>query len=327
MQHYLSQRQVAIAGGLIALAAAGGVAAGAIRASKRRRRIGRGEIRELQSFSVNVDALGIHTRGSTASTDRRVPPVVLVHGFGASGTYFVPAAERLAVEFDVYALDLPGHGRSDSPGWPLSIPQLADLLVAWMDAVELPRVSLVGHSMGCQIAVDAAVRYPERVERLVLAAPTVDPEARTLLRQAARLLRGGSHERFSLKLIIFAAYLRRGWRLLPECRHMLRDRIEDKLPSVRCPAMLIRGEKDPVVPQRWFARVASLVGAERVIAIPRWGHAIQYNAPEQFAEAVTPFLRDASVPTPRSSSGTAGDRRQLATAEYTGAGYTGAANS
>lgn len=85
---------------------------------------------------------------------------VLVHGFGMSSSYFVPTAERLGTRFAVYAPDLPGHGGSDTPRDALDVPQFADALIAWMNGVGIERTSLVGHSFGGQIAVDAAVHYP-----------------------------------------------------------------------------------------------------------------------------------------------------------------------
>lgn len=260
-------------------------------AHERRRQLCRGEIRELKSLRTAVGGCRIHARVSQRPTGSRSAPVVLVHGFGVSSSYFVPIAERLAAEFPVYAPDLPGHGKSDSPDEPLDIPHLADCLIAWMDATGLRRVSLVGNSMGCQIAVDAAVRYPDRADRLVLIGPTSDPAGRTVAEQFRRLIAVGPYERPSLNMLLIADYARMGWRLIPEFRFMLRDRIEEKLPRVMPPVMLVRGENDAIVPQRWLDEAARLVGAERVAVVPRWGHAVNYSAARQLADAIVPFLR------------------------------------
>lgn len=220
----------------------------------------------------------------------------MVHGFGVSSSYFVPTAERLAVEFDVYAPDLPGHGKSDTPAKPLDIPQFADRLLDWMDAVGLGRVSLVANSMGCQISVDLALRYPNRVERLVLIGPTSDPTARTFTAHALRLIASAPFERVSLIPILIADYLRMGTRLIPEFRFMLRDPVEEKLPQITIPAMVVRGEKDAIVPPRWFEEAARLLRAERKVVILRWGHAVNFSAPRQLLSVVVPFLRGANSP-------------------------------
>src|SRR4051794_30941443 len=121
-------------------------------------------------------------------------PVVLVHGLGVSSRYFVPLAERLVRRYAVLAPDLPGYGRSGTPDRALGIEALAEALRAWLDRAELPTASLVGNSVGCQVAVELAARSPERVERLVLVGPTMDPSAPTLLRQSVRLARDLVHE-------------------------------------------------------------------------------------------------------------------------------------
>jgi pimeloyl-ACP methyl ester carboxylesterase len=261
---------------------------------RRERQLRRGEVRELESVWTEVGGCRMHARWGGCPAERRPVPVVLVHGFGISSSYFVPAAERLATEFAVYAPDLPGHGKSDTPREPLDIPRLADALVGWMDAVGLRRACLVANSMGCQVVVDAAVRYPERVDRLVLIAPATDPAARNVVRQAWRLLLDARHERFSLIPLLIMDYLRMGLRLIPESRFMLRDRIEDKLPHVSAPVLLVGGQKDPIVPQGWVEAAARLVPSARLIIIPGWGHAPHYSAPRVLVDAVAPFLRGAA---------------------------------
>ncbi|HSH39380.1 MAG TPA: alpha/beta hydrolase, partial [Chthoniobacterales bacterium] len=60
------------------------------------------------------------------------------------------------------------------------------------------------------------------------------------------------------------------------------------------PVILVRGEKDPLAPQRWIDEAARLARAERVAVIPGWGHAVQFSAPEQTVDAIWPFLRSES---------------------------------
>jgi 2-hydroxy-6-oxonona-2,4-dienedioate hydrolase len=81
-----------------------------------------------------------------------------------------------------------------------------------------------------------------------------------------------------------------GVRFVPEFYAMLCYPTERKLPYVKVPALVIRGENDPVVPQRWAEHAASLVANKRVLVIPDWGHAVQYSAAPQFVEAIVPFL-------------------------------------
>jgi pimeloyl-ACP methyl ester carboxylesterase len=244
-----------------------------------------------------VDGVRVHALwGAPAGGSAHDVPVVCVHGFGVSGRYFVPAAERMAAMRVVHVPDLPGHGRSGTPARAPDVPALADALVRWMDAAGLARAALVANSMGAQVAVDAAVRHAARVERLVLVGPTIDRRDRTVIGHAWRLLRCAPFERPSLVPIVVRDYLRMHWRLVPELRAMLGHRVERQLPEVRGPVLLVRGAHDAVAPARWLAEMAaSLGGPVAIVELPRWGHAVHHAAPDAFVAAIAPFLQ-ASTP-------------------------------
>lgn len=245
----------------------------------------------LESRWVTVARRRLHARVSVDPVPAEAPTVVLVHGLVVSSCYMVPTAIRLAPECRVYAPDLPGFGKSDKPAHVLSVPELADALGTWMEAAEIDQALLLGNSMGCQIAADLAVRYPKRVDRLVLQGPTTDPKARTALQQVVRLLRNAPYERPSLGPILVRDYLAAGaFRALRTFRYMLEDRIEEKLPRVRVPTLVVRGSRDPVVPQRWAEEATRLLPMGRLVVIPGWGHTLNYSAPLELVRVVRPFL-------------------------------------
>ncbi|WP_159076991.1 alpha/beta fold hydrolase [Halococcoides cellulosivorans] len=113
-----------------------------------------------------VDVAGVKTRYRTCGDG---PPVVLVHGFGGFLESWSAVAPRLADQFEVYALDLPGHGESDT-AQDYSLPSLADVLVTFLDAVGIERAHLVGLSFGASVVTAAAGRS-DRVDRVALVAP------------------------------------------------------------------------------------------------------------------------------------------------------------
>jgi len=144
--------------------------------------------------------------------DQARTAVVLIHGLVISGRYMVPTALELAPLCPVYAVDLPGYGDSAKPRAMLGLPALADALAAWMDAMQLSSAHLVANSFGCQILAEFAVRHAHRVDRLVFQGPTVDPEARTVRQQLARLIRNSSAEGPGLGWISFVDYVKAGMR-------------------------------------------------------------------------------------------------------------------
>src|SRR5687768_4810028 len=80
------------------------------------------------------------------------PDLVLVHGVGVSGRYMRPLMLRLGERGRAWLPDLPGFGHSWKPAAPLDVAGLAQALLAWMDALGIGPVTLIGNSMGCQIA-------------------------------------------------------------------------------------------------------------------------------------------------------------------------------
>lgn len=287
---HITSRQ-ALIGGAVVLGAAAALCSAA-NARERRRKIAEGELRPVQSLWTQVGEWRMHMHAVFPAQPSDAPPVVLIHGFGVSSSYFLPTAERLGRYFCVYAPDLPGHGKSERPPAPLNIAELAATLIAWMDAEGIERASLVGNSLGCQVAVEAALSYPARVERMVLIGPTTDPKGRSPAQLLLRFLLGGLFERPSLNWVLVKDYARMGSRLPAEFNFMCRDEIEVKLPYVDVPTMLVRGANDPIVPQRWLDEAARLLAAKRTAVIPRMGHAVNYSAADELVSALLPFLAE-----------------------------------
>lgn len=214
---------------------------------------------------------------------------MLVHGM-VSSRYLVRTAERLAATCAVVAPDLPGFGRSQRSERALDVRGLADALAAFLVAEGLMDAMVVGHSVGTQVVVDLAVRYPHLVERAVLAAPTFDPAARAIWRQYACWLRNVVREPLSFNVVLAKEAVELGAvRPLRVLRSALRDHIEDKLHRVEVPTLVVRGELDTIAPQDWTERVAALVPGGRLAVIPKVPHTVPYNAPSQFAELLRGF--------------------------------------
>jgi pimeloyl-ACP methyl ester carboxylesterase len=247
---------------------------------------------KLESQWTTVCGLKMHARVSDErpSTAGRVP-VVLVHGLIVSSLYMMPTAERLAPFYRVFALDLPGFGQSDKPERAFDVSELAGALDAWMDAAGLERAVLVGNSMGCQIIAEMAARNPHRVAGAVLTGPTVDLAARTRREQFKRLLIDVTRERWSLVLIqlrgLYDAGLRRSWQT---SEFTLEDRIEEKLPHLQAPALVIRGTRDPIAPQAWVEQVVHLLPRGRLAVIPEGAHALNYSSPDELVILIREFI-------------------------------------
>ncbi len=256
------------------------------------RLLGNYERVDLDSLWAIVEGRRMHARVSLRKASLGSPKIVMVHGLGVSSHYMVPTAVRLAPYCFVYAPDLPGFGKSAHPPHVLDIPQMADALNAWMEAIGLESAAFLGNSLGCQVIVDLAVRYPERVECAVLTGPTFDRKARaSVLSLLLRVARDGHWEPKSLSPIIVYDYLSAGLiRIAITLRYGLRDDVGRKLPFVRVPALVVRGEHDSVVPLGWARRVTRLLPSAHLAVIKGASHAVNFSAPSKLARLVLPFL-------------------------------------
>lgn len=247
----------------------------------------------LESRWAKVCGRRVHYRASVGSPGEKDVPVVLVHGLGVSSRYMMPTAARLAPHRTVYAPDLPGFGRSEKPARALNLGELSDALRGWMDEVGIPRAVLLGNSIGCQVVVELALTRPARVEGMVLVSPTVDRGARTVFRSFARLLMDVPRERLSLPFIALLDYLQAGLgRTAQTFGYALQDRVEEKLPRVQQPALVVRGGRDPIVSERWAAEFSQLLPAGRLSVLDGAPHAVNHHSPAELAALVLDFIKD-----------------------------------
>jgi 2-hydroxy-6-oxonona-2,4-dienedioate hydrolase len=252
----------------------------------------------LASVEDVLDGVRIHARVSP-SRPVEATPIVFVHGLGVSSRYMEPTMALLARDFDVAALDFPGFGRSGTPPRVLDVGELAAILRSWLDARWIGPAIFVGNSFGCQIIVECVAQSPARALGLVLNAPTIDPAHRSRWSMLARVVRDIPNEPLSLALLVARDYLRAGpRRILTTLGYAIADRIEEKLPLIEVPVLVVCGAHDPVVTVRWASEVARLVGTERPAAaggimqcVGDAAHALPYDDPATFARIIREFAR------------------------------------
>jgi pimeloyl-ACP methyl ester carboxylesterase len=171
-----------------------------------------------------------------------------------------------------------------------------------MEAMDLPRAALIGNSFGCQILAEFAVRHAWRVDRLVLQGPTTDPAARSFREQLRRIWRNSRLEKGAMAAITRRDYAKAGWlQAWRTMRMVLNDRIEDKLPRIAAPVLVLVGSEDPLVPVAWARRVAELLPDGQLVVVPGASHTMNFVSPGEFSRAIQPFLLRPSVELRRAS--------------------------
>jgi len=249
------------------------------------------QIGRLESKWTSVNGLSIYARVSVDPVPVEDSAIVMVHGLVVSSRYMVPTAIRLAPYYHVYAPDLPGFGKSDKPSHVLNITELSDVLADWMQAIGLKQATLLGNSMGCQVIANLVLRHPERVSRVILMGPTMDPQARMAYQVIVRWLLNAPREPLSLFPIVVRDYLAAGLRRFARTfRDALQDRIEEHLPHIRVPGLVVRGEYDTIVPERWAEEAARLLPQGQLVVIARAAHDVNYDSPVELTRVVRAFM-------------------------------------
>ncbi len=121
-----------------------------------------------------VEAIGLRLRYLKAAPedgDGAATPVLFIHGFGADHAGWMFNHAEIGADRPAYALDLPGHGGSAKTIGDGSVGGLAQAVLGFLDALDLPRAHLIGHSLGGAVAATLALDQPDRVASATLIAP------------------------------------------------------------------------------------------------------------------------------------------------------------
>ena len=214
------------------------------------------------------------------------PPLLLLHGNGEDGTYFVHQVEEFSRDFTVYAIDTRGHGQSPRGGAPFTISQFADDLLAFMDQQRLPQADILGFSDGGNIALIFALRHPDRVRRLILNGANLDPKGVKPLVQLPIVL--GYHFA-SLSKSPKAKARAELLGLMVNEPHI--DPAE--LGKLSMPVLVIAGTRD-MIRENHTRLIANRIPNARLVLIPG-DHFIANKAPAAFDRAVRQFLEEEST--------------------------------
>ena len=248
-----------------------------------------------------VDVRGVRTHLLKGGRGR---PVLVLHPEFAANMW-APYHDALAQRFHVLAPDHLGFGESERPPWVDGIDDLVFHYVDLLDLLGIERVSIVGTSLGGWIAAAFAVAHPERVERLVLAAPAgikVDGVARYDLfaNPFEDILSHLFHDPTRAAQILPAEYgaevIVRGYRELTTLArlswnpYLYDPKLQQRLPRVRAPALIVWGENDAVLPPSYGDAFAALLPYGTLKRLPQCGHLVPFEQAGVFAELAIDFL-------------------------------------
>jgi len=253
--------------------------------------------------------------------------LVLVHGLSSSLMVWQKNLAELSQHFRCVAFDLPGYGKSPRAPRSLDMVFLSSVVMEVIYRMGIRQANLVGHSMGGQISMTTALRYPHSIRRLILAAPAGLERFNRL--QALALRKSFKPEALTkatrksiTKNVRYSLY-----RFEPDAQFMIEDRVKltetpqfedychtvsesvaamtrgpvwEYLPHIMQETLILMGENDPLIPNRLFSpllkpRQVAEAGAARIPhsrleMVPRCGHFVPFEQPEAFNQAIKTFV-------------------------------------
>jgi pimeloyl-ACP methyl ester carboxylesterase len=232
-------------------------------------------------------------------------PLLLLHQTPRSIDEFAEVIPLLTRERRVIAVDTPGYGASDPVRGQPTVSDYAGAVVQVLDAFGVVEAIVVGHHTGAVIAVEMAAAFPQRVERVVLSGPVyTDAAGRAELSaffKQWRVAADGSHlldkwqkmfkwlprpqlvQRFVVDLFRSGEASEQGHFAVAEYR------MEDRLPLVRCPALLIYNTHDPFASPERAAPLRAAFQPVREVSLDAGIFAANEN-PAGFAKAVLEYV-------------------------------------
>jgi pimeloyl-ACP methyl ester carboxylesterase len=266
------------------------------------------------------------------SGDPSSVPVLFLHGFTDSWRSFEPVLPHLPRSIRAFALSQRGHGGADRPATGYSPDDFASDVAAFMDALQLERAVIVGHSMGACIAHCFAAAYPERTMGLVLMGAfgtfQENPTALELLDIVSTLtdpVDPGFVREFQQSTVarpISPAFLdtvvkeslkvpARVWRAA--LAGLLETEPLKQFGPVKAPTLIMWGDQEAYIPHSDQEALAAVIADSRLVVYPGAGHAFHWEEPARFAADLEAFVEEL----------TRDDDPRQSTSGHTGSGRTG----
>ena len=236
---------------------------------------------------------------SCESAGRGASHFTCLHGLADSLAIWDALMPLLSQRGRATRVDQRGHGESDAPPGPYRRDDLAQDVVRLLDALEIERSVLVGHSMGGIVAMATALAFPDRVAGLVLLGTASQCNERTAgwYERIARagesegpagLARAIYGEKSKKEILGDAQGIAHVTRML---KSLFDDPLTPKLASLTCPTLLLVGEKDPMGPRASEIVHASLPPGRGTLEIlPGRGHWLHVEAPDRVIDALDRWL-------------------------------------
>ncbi len=252
-----------------------------------------------------IDNNKVFSLDTGADFDKDKHSIVLLHGSGQSHVVWSLTTQYLTDQnFNVFALDFPGHGNSDGESLK-SIEDMAMWLDKFINEVGIKEVTLIGHSQGCLVALEYTSRYPDKVKNIIFVAGSYEiPVNKSLI----DLANSGDME--SLNLMMKWGYGNSkqfiGGNPLQKILNSSREVIEvlsvdlkacnnyknglNAVKKIKCSTFFIFGESDKMIKLEKGKKFSDLMPGSKIHVIKDCGHMIILERAFEMREKIIEFL-------------------------------------
>ena len=240
-------------------------------------------------------------------------PLLLIMGMGFSSRAWATLPGHLAERFRVVTFDNRGTGRSSGTGAVFRVRDMAEDVIAVLDAAGVRKAFVFGISMGGMVALELALENPERVRALVLGATFAgwlssrkpSPAVVSYLVVGGVLSRMGMHRLIGQALVSggvvendyarLSAWIESGERVSPrllvqQMTAVTLHATTSRLKKIACPTLVLTGDSDRLVPEKNSRRLAALIPGARLVVLPGAGHCFPLEQPEATLRELLGFL-------------------------------------
>ena len=261
--------------------------------------------------TVPINGLDLHYQTAGAGS-----PLLLIAGFASDSESWAPVVPILSKHYRLIMPDNRAVGRTEPKDAEITLQHMCDDCIALMDALELERFAVLGHSMGGLVAMHIAARWPNRVERLVLAAsaPLHSAHTASVVDTLVTLREAGTPDALWFKTLFHwlmapqffanpamvdaAVTAARNYphRQTTEAMRRQADaiaRFETGIatPPIEIPTLAILGERDLLLPTKDATGALKAIGDIHIEELPDTAHSLHWDDPQAFCDKVIGFLK------------------------------------
>lgn len=245
--------------------------------------------------------------------------IVLLHGFLEDKNMWNITVDELSKTYKTIAIDLPGHGKSESIGYVHTMEMMADMVKKLLDHLNLRRYIVLGHSMGGYVAMSIAELFPDNIKGIGLLHSSAAGDNENRKKDRMRLVELlKQNKKFDLPSVVIpglfreeknayinkqkALYIRRAKNIstksLIACLHGMKDRTEREiiLKFAPYPVLFIAGLHDRLIPWQTVEKQSLMPRHSTFVILKNAGHMGQVEDKYVFANAIKSFVHDVYKP-------------------------------